>query len=75
MVLKKLLFLAFINSGYREFEDLMLLYRNNFADTIGTDLFKSENDDTTLKYLFLRLIIICTFIYCKPFIICRIIFC
>ena len=61
-------FFAVIDSGYREFEDLTPLYRNHPLHTIGTDLLKSENDDTPLVrkiILFQHLTIICTFINCK----------
>ena len=60
---------AVINSGYTDFEDLTLLYRNRSLHTIDTDLFKSENVDTSFvrkTILFQRLIIICTFVNCKP---------
>ena len=62
-------FFAVIDRGYREFEDLIPLYRNHSQRTIDTDLFKSENDDASLVrkvILFQRLIIICTFVNCKP---------
>ena len=62
-------FFAVIDSGYREFEDLTPLYINYSWHTIDTDLFNSENDDTTLErkiLLFQRLITICTFINCRP---------
>ena len=60
---------AVIDSGYREFEDLAPLYRNHSLHTIDTDLFKSENHGTPLVrniILFQPLIIICTFVNCKP---------
>ena len=62
-------FFAVIDSGYREFEDLIPLHRNHPLHTIDTNLFKPENDDTPLvrKIIFFQcLIIICTFINCKP---------
>ena len=62
-------FFAVIDSDYREFEGLIPLYRNHSLHTIDTGLFKSENDDTPLvrKFiLFQPLIIICTFVNCKP---------
>ena len=62
-------FLAVIDSGYREFEDLTPLYRNHSLHSIETDLSKSENHGTPLvrKIILLQpLIIICIFINCKP---------
>ena len=62
-------FFAVTDSGYGEFEDLAPLHRNHSLHTIDTDLFKSENDDTSLLRKILlsqRLIIISAFIKYKP---------
>ena len=65
---------AVIDSGYREFEDLTPLYRNHPLDTIDTNYFQPENDDTPLArkfILFQRYIIIFTFINCKSWDYCQ----